>query len=197
MAPWAKTLMPTVIVTTVTITSAPGIPELSTTKPPRTMDASPLGPNHPRNTTDTGCRRDLIMASATGIIRITVRLQGGIDDDLPGDVAQRRTQDDCSEEHKTRHGQGCSEGLGEFADTTEFVTCCSSEEQPCEPRRYEAASIEGHRKAIGSDSDSEGTDAQPDWRYPVALRRGYQGCAARSADTDPDDSSDHQFLCEK
>ena len=62
----------TVIVITSVSTCGSWAP--STTTTPNTMEASPLGPNQPMNSTVAGRAREPTIAMATGTIRTTVRL---------------------------------------------------------------------------------------------------------------------------
>src|SRR5829696_6417275 len=74
--PCSSTLSSTVSATTASISSRPGSSGASsTTIRPSTIEASPRGPNQPANTTDTPRRYVPYRESATGSIRIRVRLR--------------------------------------------------------------------------------------------------------------------------
>src|SRR5262249_51535463 len=72
--PWANTLSATVTVMTVTNVDVCGSPAASTITTPKTIDARPRGPNHPRKRTVGARACEPSIATTTGTIRTTVRL---------------------------------------------------------------------------------------------------------------------------
>src|SRR4029077_18645638 len=72
--PCATTLSATVTVSAITSSEVCGSPAASTTTTPNTIDASPRGPNQPRNSTVGVAAWEPSMESATGTIRTSVRL---------------------------------------------------------------------------------------------------------------------------
>jgi len=74
--PWAKTLISAVMNTTVINMLSPGNTfNSSKAKRASTMEAKPLGPNHPINNTVSKSNLVPINDMATGNIRITVKLR--------------------------------------------------------------------------------------------------------------------------
>ena len=152
-----------------------------------TIDASPRGPNQPRNATVGRLAPDPSIARANGNHAHHRQAEKRIQDDLGGEIVEHRHEHDGAEEDEGDRAEQAARLLEEEGHLAPDLAAHRAEHGTSDEGCDEPAAVHPHRQPVGECGPGDRHDLGPD-RIDQAAREAYPdhggGCESRHHATD-------------